>query len=147
MFNCPKIKPYWLALMQLLPKFIDFLMTDSASFFLLHNNHMPSAQYRHSCISTMINVAKTLIPKYWKSERIPTIKEWAQKVQELYLFERLKDTGEGQTRGTQCRHKWCNWLLYTETPEYKGANSLSAEAPNASVNSLAFGIFVTAQIH
>ncbi|OCU01995.1 hypothetical protein XELAEV_18007754mg [Xenopus laevis] len=105
--------------MQLLPKFTDLLITDWASFFLLHNNHMPTAQYRHSCISTMINAAKALIPKYWRLERIPTIKEWAQKVQELYLFEKLKDADEGQTSGTRCRLKWCHWLLYTETPEYK----------------------------
>ncbi|OCT63710.1 hypothetical protein XELAEV_18044810mg [Xenopus laevis] len=30
---------------------------------------------------------------------------------------------------------------------HNGANSLSREAPNASINSLAFGIFATAQIH
>ncbi|OCT67272.1 hypothetical protein XELAEV_18038557mg [Xenopus laevis] len=79
---------------------------------------MSPAQYRKELISTLITVAKSLIPLFWKSKVIPTLKDWALKVNEIYQFEQYKTEASNLQQQKNLTQKWFYWHQFTESPEY-----------------------------
>ncbi|OCT59807.1 hypothetical protein XELAEV_18000680mg [Xenopus laevis] len=96
---------------------------DSASFFLLHCNEMSPARYHKSLISTLITVAKSLIHLFWKSKTIPTLKDWALKVNEIYQFEHYKTETSNPQYLENLTQKWFYWLQFTDSQEYRTLTS------------------------
>lgn len=77
-----------------------FLITETklkldAMGCLLHITEFPIKRYKHSLTKHLLNAAKALIPLYWKSTKIPTIREWFGKIAEYYeMEETIAQAGE-----------------------------------------------------
>ncbi|OCU00199.1 hypothetical protein XELAEV_18005973mg [Xenopus laevis] len=87
-------------------------------FFLLHSNEMSPVQYKNALISILITVAKSLIPLFWKSNLIPTLKDWALKVNEIHQFESCKVDITRPKQQEKLALKWFHWTQFLESPEY-----------------------------
>ncbi|OCT89249.1 hypothetical protein XELAEV_18017868mg [Xenopus laevis] len=96
----------------------DLTIPDSAPFFFLHCNEMPPAQYKNALISTLVTVAKSLIPLFWESNLIPTLRDWALKVNEIYQFESYKVDISKPKQQEKLTLKWFHWVQFVESPEY-----------------------------
>ncbi|OCT55422.1 hypothetical protein XELAEV_18002173mg [Xenopus laevis] len=118
MWQCHNIQPFWTQIKQILPRFTDLRIEDSAPFFLLHHNDLSSDQYKNALISTLVTVAKSLIPLFWKSKSIPTLKDWVLKVNEIYRFELYKLDLSKPHQQKKLATKWFYWVQYIESPEY-----------------------------
>ncbi|OCT68330.1 hypothetical protein XELAEV_18039629mg [Xenopus laevis] len=90
-------------------------ISDSASFFLLHCNELSPARYQNSIISTLITVAKSLIPLFWKSNVMPILKDWV-KVNEVYQFAPYKIDVSKPKQQENFIQKWFHWLQLAEMP-------------------------------
>ncbi|OCT96645.1 hypothetical protein XELAEV_18008856mg [Xenopus laevis] len=121
MWHCPNIQPYWAQIKQILPRFTDMAINDSASSFMLHHNEMSLAQYKKSVVSTLLTAAKTLIPLFQTSS-----------INEIYQFEQHKMDVSKPNQQEKQTQKWFHWIQNTESPQYDDYDDLKCKTKTVS---------------
>ncbi|OCT70421.1 hypothetical protein XELAEV_18037340mg [Xenopus laevis] len=103
-WDCPVLTTYW----PVLARDLSVSPAPTLLFWAAENTEgVPDYTLeRH-----LLNEAKLLIPRLWKSWAPPTPKAWIEKVNELAKFEELSTfTGK--------QHSWLRWFLYRNSSEY-----------------------------
>uniref|UniRef100_A0A8C5QCM2 Reverse transcriptase zinc-binding domain-containing protein n=1 Tax=Leptobrachium leishanense TaxID=445787 RepID=A0A8C5QCM2_9ANUR len=106
-WSCPQNQPYWRAVHDAICKVSspppDFT---PAAMLLLHTTAEPS-DYRRTLEIRLLNAAKAVLLRHWKSPNVPTIQEWLQEVHNIQDIEELIHSASG-TSATHLR-RWFYW--------------------------------------
>lgn len=116
-WDCPIIKQYWKEVLQLIKEFTNDEIPEDPWICLLHGVKGSVKQYRASVIPTLINVAKSLIPKKRQEPESPKIRDWIIGVNDIYNLESCDSDREEVARSKQ-KDKWETWKLFKKTWTY-----------------------------
>lgn len=77
---------------------------------LLHISNYSLSKYKKSIVRHMLNMAKAIVPKHWKTTHVPTVAECLSAVDSLYKKE---ETVAMASENTEKFHKpWKSWFLF-----------------------------------
>lgn len=77
---------------------------------LLHVPTIPPGCYPKSVLPHLLNVARRLIPVYWKSAQIPSREEWIHLVNNIMAAEQWMAICKG--RHDKFYSIWATWIHY-----------------------------------
>ncbi|KAM9330403.1 putative methyltransferase NSUN7 [Gastrophryne carolinensis] len=80
------------------------------ALMLLHHTNSSVAEYRKSALRHMINAARVLIPRLWKTKQAPTVKDWILEVDKIKEMEEL--TAAVQDKEEETRMVWTSCLYF-----------------------------------
>lgn len=75
-------------------------MVNDPWVILFHCTDEPIGSYKKSITPHLLNAAKMLIPKYWKQQATPSLRQWLIEVDRIYHME----------SSTLTLRKKLNWL-------------------------------------
>ena len=111
------ISTYWQEVCDTIKRITETSMDLSAACCLLHLSSFSLTRYKTSLTKHLLNAAKSLIPLYWLSTRVPTVKEWIRKVAEV---REMEDT-LAQDRGTAEKFldTWRPWSAFRFSKDFE----------------------------
>lgn len=83
-WTCSSIPDFWQQIIRWITQIMDTPLVLDASAWLLHINSHSLWKCKRSLTRYLLNTAKALIPIYWKSTYVPTVKDWFAKVNTVY---------------------------------------------------------------
>lgn len=86
---CPLIRPYWLTIFYWFKEIQGSEVPNDPWYVLLHCTGESAGSYKKSITPHLLNAAKVLIPKFWKTTKIPSLRQWLREVDHLYYMEDL----------------------------------------------------------
>uniref|UniRef100_A0A8C5WKY5 Reverse transcriptase domain-containing protein n=1 Tax=Leptobrachium leishanense TaxID=445787 RepID=A0A8C5WKY5_9ANUR len=89
LWECPLICPFWLSLHSIASDLLDTPPPFTLASMLLHHTYMSIASYKKTILPRILNVAKSLIPLYWKQIAPPPLREWFRRMEDLRAVEHL----------------------------------------------------------
>lgn len=118
LWSCPMIVPYWNLVLHICSHIANGRNLNNPLYSLLfHMSQDDRLNFNNSALPHLLNSAKLLIPRYWKSTQVLSVKEWLMKVEEIQQFEeRSTFTMKHKTDYTA---QWSTWLLFKGEQEYK----------------------------
>lgn len=78
-WECPKIKKYWLEIVDLINQITEEKIDYNMLTCLFHISKTPRKQYTKTIIPKFLNAAKGLIPKRWLGSEGPDIRDGSNK--------------------------------------------------------------------
>lgn len=85
--------------------------------WMLHVTNSPLQKYKRSLSKHLLNAAKSLIPLYWKSTKIPSIKEWLHRITDIRdMEETIAQSNDAIERYHQT---WSLWFAFRYSQEYE----------------------------
>lgn len=111
-WNCPIIKKYWKEVLQLIKEITNKEIPEDPWICLFHGVEGSVKQYKASVIPTLINVAKSLIPKKWQEVDSSKIRNWLLGINEIYYLESLDYRWEEEDDGVDRKDKWESWKMF-----------------------------------
>ena len=123
------ISTYWTEVRGVIKQITETKLDLDAACCLLHMSSFSLTRYKKSLTKHLLNAAKSLIPLYWNSSRVPSVREWLNRVDDVYEME---DT-LAQDRGTATNFHdtWQIWLIFKHSSDYdkimSGNNSDSTD--------------------
>lgn len=121
-WSCPKIRTYWKEILRYIKEITSIELPEDPWIYLFHGVDIPIKEYRNSMLIHLINAAKSLIPEKWKKVNSPKIREWLDKIDEIYSMEGLRYCEEGGREGFIKR--WEKWSMFKLTKEYSEVKRL-----------------------
>ena len=110
------ITPYWLEVIKVVNTMTDINLSLDAACCLLNINSFSLKSYKHSLSRHLLTSAKSLVPPYWKTPSVPSIKTWLLKVAEICEME---DTVAQANDSVDQFHKmWSSWFSFKFSDEY-----------------------------
>ena len=115
-WSCPMIAIYWGKVKGTIKQITETKLVLDVACCLLHLSSFSLTRYKKSLTKHLLNAAKSLIPLYWNSSRVPSVSEWLHRVKHVYEME---DT-LAQDRGTAVNFHdtWQTWLMFRYSREY-----------------------------
>lgn len=98
-WDCPIIKKIWKEVLQLIKEITNIEISEDLWTCLFHGIDGSVRQYKTSIFPTLLNVAKSLIPKKSQEAEKPKIRDWIFCVNALYNLESLDDRGRNRKKG------------------------------------------------
>ncbi|KAM8977104.1 adhesion G-protein coupled receptor G2 [Pelodytes ibericus] len=95
-WTCSKIQPFWKAIADILTEVAGAEIPFEPCAYLLHHNTQPISKYKKSLTIHLLNAAKLLIPRLWKTSRTPSFREWLAQVEDIRSAEDLMLTSQAQ---------------------------------------------------
>lgn len=120
-WSCPRIRPFWGRVREIIQKFTDRNVPDEPAYFLHHATDTPARVYKKSIVRHLLDAAKICIPLKWKSPEPPSIATWLKKVDEISTLEDLILTS--QNRGETYSKTWQLWNIF----KYSAGQALQRE--------------------
>lgn len=74
---------------------------------------MPTKTYLKTLLPQLTDAAKSLIPRYWQKKDRPTMREWFNKINDIYCLEYLRFR-EG-TKMEVFEKKWREWVEFKDS--------------------------------
>uniref|UniRef100_A0A8C5PKM6 Reverse transcriptase domain-containing protein n=3 Tax=Leptobrachium leishanense TaxID=445787 RepID=A0A8C5PKM6_9ANUR len=113
-WSCPVLQPFWTLVHDAISKVSDTPPSFTPAAMLLHHTPLPVDTYRNTLDIRLLNAAKAVIPRHWKSAIAPTFREWLDEVQRTRDVEDLLH----QSSGTTAKHlrRWYYWSTPASTP-------------------------------
>ena len=113
---CPNIRPYWVSVLNCMKEIQGFETPNDPGVVLLHCTDRPVGPYKKSLTPHFLNAAKSLIPRYWKSNIIPTLRQWLEEVDHTYHMEDL--TLSNRNKSDLATKIWADWFAFKFTTRY-----------------------------
>ena len=115
-WQCSYIARYWGKVIRLIRQITDTGLTLNAAACLLHVTNCSLKRYKNSLVRHLLNAAKSLIPLYWKSQRVPSVAEWLRRVSDVHAME---ETLAQASERVEKRHKiWQPWVAFRYSSAY-----------------------------
>lgn len=73
--------------------------------------------YKKSLTRHLLNAAKILIPRHWKSKDIPSIPEWLHSVGDIYHME--ETVAIARESFEKFNKLWPPWIMFRYSDQYK----------------------------
>lgn len=110
-WNCPKIVPFWTDIKDQIKVITGIEVPLSPMHFLLHIPPISLKQYKKNILPHLLNVARRLLPIYWRQSKVPTREDWIKGVSAVREAEEWLAT----CRGSRERFLgiWAPWSEYT----------------------------------
>lgn len=109
-WDCPLLRGFWDEVCTQIHAITETELNFTAECCLLHISNYSLSRYKKSVVRHMLNTAKTIIPRQWKSTHSPTITEWLSEVDSLYKME---ETVAMASERTDKFHKlWKSWFTF-----------------------------------
>lgn len=86
-WTCPFIRPYWSTILYWIEQIQGSKMSNDPWLLLFHCTDEPIGSYKKSITPHLLNAAKVLIPKLWKQQKIPSLRQWLMEVDRIYYME------------------------------------------------------------
>lgn len=87
LWECKILREFWESILLVARKLSTFEIPESAAFFLIHHNDIPSVKYKNTVLPLILDTAKLSVTMTWKSDRAPKMKDWLDRILEV---KRLK---------------------------------------------------------
>lgn len=116
-WGCPQIQKFC----KIVHKTIISITSENLSFnpaqYLLHYNPIPKKQYLKSLSMFMVNAARQCIPCHWRSNTVPTKKEWFWRINNIEKIEELISIS--QEKIIKFASIWNKWTGFKNSQAYK----------------------------
>ena len=134
-WQCSHIAQYWEKVIRLIRQITDTSLTLNVATCLLHVTNFSLKRYKNSLTRHLLNAAKSLIPLYWRSQRVPSIAEWLRRVSEVHGME--ETLAQASDRVDKLHKIWQPWVAFRYSSAYPdGASQTSAwEVPEKLLTS------------
>lgn len=76
-WDCDLIRPFWQKVCEIIKQITETSILLTTVCCLLHISKGTMKRYKRSLTKFLLTAAKVLIPRYWKTTKIPTIKRVA----------------------------------------------------------------------
>ncbi len=89
-WECPKIQVYWQGVKREISKVLGYDIPMHPVFFLLDG--FPPDQFSKShlfALHILLMAARKIITVNWMKVHQPTLKEWTQRLNQIYIFEKM----------------------------------------------------------
>lgn len=86
-WECSHIRNFWDEVCSRIHAITETELELSPECCLLHVSNYSLSRYKKSVVRHMLNAAKTIIPRHWKSTHTPTLAEWFSEIDSLYRME------------------------------------------------------------
>lgn len=83
------IQSFWREILKMIEKINGGEVKQDPWWCLLHTTGESRKKYRTTMTPYLLNGAKALIPRQWKSKKIPSVKKWLREVDKIRLMEEL----------------------------------------------------------
>lgn len=111
------LMPFWSKVKEAIYQITESKLTLDAAFCLLHISNFSFKKYKNSLSRHLINADNSLIPLFWKSMNIPTMKDWLHKVS---YFCEMEDTAAQSNEIVERYYKtWSPWFVYRYSHAYE----------------------------
>lgn len=106
-WSCRLLQPFWRLVHDTICNVSDSPPAFSPAPMLLHRTLLNITDYKNSLDISLLNAAKAIIPRHWKSASVPTVREW---LQEIHSLRDIEDLLHGAA-GTIDKHfqRWYHW--------------------------------------
>lgn len=88
-WSCPLIQTLWKEVHQLTSRITSYEIAFTPVQFLLHHSSTRQNSFHQSLMMHLINAAKQCVPIHWKSQNVPSIKEWFHRINRISDMEEL----------------------------------------------------------
>lgn len=82
-WECPLIASYWSDVGRIIWLITDTSLTLDAACCLLHVTTVSFKLYKNSLYKHLLSAAKALIPLFWKSTKVPSIRDWIHRIRDI----------------------------------------------------------------
>uniref|UniRef100_A0A8C5Q4E0 Reverse transcriptase zinc-binding domain-containing protein n=1 Tax=Leptobrachium leishanense TaxID=445787 RepID=A0A8C5Q4E0_9ANUR len=106
-WSCPVLQPFWTLVHDAISKISDSPPSYTPAAMLLHHTPFSLDTYRNSLDIRLLNAAKAVVPRHWKSPIAPTFREWLDELQHIRDIEDLLHQSSSTT-AKHMRH-WFYW--------------------------------------
>uniref|UniRef100_A0A8C5MTA5 Reverse transcriptase domain-containing protein n=1 Tax=Leptobrachium leishanense TaxID=445787 RepID=A0A8C5MTA5_9ANUR len=106
-WSCPLLQPYWQAVHSTICKVSEPPPDFTPAAMLLLHTPMEHTDYKRTLEIRLLNAAKAVLPRHWKTPNVPTIREWLQEVHNTQDIEELIHSASG-TSAVHLR-RWFYW--------------------------------------
>lgn len=113
---CPLIRPFWLTILHWIKEIQGSEISNDPWQILLHCADEPAGSYKKSITPHLLNAAKALIPRVWKTPKIPSLRQWLCKVDHTYYMEDL--TFSLRNKSDLGRKIWSQWFAFKYSAAY-----------------------------
>lgn len=110
---CPEIMIFWREVKGFIKDITSIDIPDDPWVCLFHMSELPTKTYLKTLLPHLINVAKSLIPRYWQKKERPTMRDWFNKINDIYRLEYLRFS-EGMKMAA-FEMKWKAWVEFTDS--------------------------------
>lgn len=115
-WQCHLIQSYWVEVLDLIKKISGNEIGLDPWQCLFHAMGVSRKKYRAAITPFLLNAAKALIPKQWKSKKVQTIKNWLREVDKTRLMEEvIHSQNDSETRFVSI---WKGWLEFKQSLVY-----------------------------
>lgn len=113
---CPFIRPFWLSILYWIKEIQGSEVPNDPWYVLLHCTDESTGSYKKSITPHLLNAAKALIPRFCKTPRIPSLRQWLSEVDHLYFMEDL--TYSIKNKCELGKKIWSCWFAFKYTAAY-----------------------------
>lgn len=85
-WDCPRIRGYWSQISSTINQITNTKIPCKPEIFLLHAH--PTAS-KNTLLTHLINAARTILPRKWRSQEPPTLQEWLLQVAHIQEMENI----------------------------------------------------------
>uniref|UniRef100_A0A8C5QG33 Reverse transcriptase domain-containing protein n=1 Tax=Leptobrachium leishanense TaxID=445787 RepID=A0A8C5QG33_9ANUR len=115
-WSCTLLQTYWTWVREVIKEVTDVLLDHSPRTFLLMSTGQPTASFKKSVAFRLLLAARHLIPRHWRRQSVPSIREWVSQVDEMFRVEERIATCEDYI--PELYQTWYYWR------EFVASNSL-----------------------
>lgn len=117
-WHCEHITPYWDKVnISLIKQITETKANLNMACCLLHVSNFSFQKYKRSLSRHMLNAAKSLLPIHCRSERVPSIVDWLNRVSDIHEME---ETLAQANEKIESFHKtWQPWLIFKYYQAYE----------------------------
>uniref|UniRef100_A0A8C5LYI8 Reverse transcriptase domain-containing protein n=1 Tax=Leptobrachium leishanense TaxID=445787 RepID=A0A8C5LYI8_9ANUR len=124
-WSCRIVEPFWRTIHAVTSEFVDPPIPFCPASMLLHHTSISTRTYKRSVLVRILNVAKSVVPLYWKQIVCPSLKVWRSRMEDLHALEQLIFHSTDQTE--LYTTIWSRWTLVTSTTSFKTIMSTHRE--------------------
>lgn len=115
-WECSHIRNFWDEVCAQIHAITETELEFSPECCLLHLSNYSLSRYKKSVVRHMLNAAKTIIPRHWKSTHTLKLTEWLSQVDSLY---RMEETVAMASEITDKFHKlWKSWFIFKYSDDF-----------------------------
>lgn len=107
-WKCTKIQTFWKEIIEVIQEITGEHIQAEPWRCLFHKTDKSIVQYRRFLESHLLNTAKGLIPRYWWTSKIPSVKEWILKIGQICSFKEIIHAEEELVE--KYNGTWGKWL-------------------------------------
>lgn len=112
-WDCRELRSFWQGVLSTIREVTGTQVPETAEATLLYMFSMPIHTYKRSLLRHLLQAAKTVIPRKWKTTDPPTVEDWHEEIELTRRMEELvASTPEDTERFINTWGSWDEFRLY-----------------------------------